>query len=726
MLARWSPLLLFALTACALHALPPVETPDVATLEHRFDEPWIVLERDLGEHALLEFASRAGSIEGGAPLVAAIVVEAMAARVGGSADVMPGLSLIRARSTPGKIIDEAERLLSALDRPLLDEEIEAAWARIVQLRRAQEAAHSRAAILAAFEALGLPEAIPLGAEGDALPDREALEAFRRTLAEPAHAKWIFVGELSERASRRLARLFDVDDSAYAAERGGAVKDGLDDEERAEEIAPLRRLTLPRDDRAKAVAGPSSWALVAALPRLDEARSIQRAIERRPPFDEASIGLAPSSAGAFLVISGEGTLSAHALRFMKAELIRLSRPLLPRQAASYRDPGEAIAGVALEFAGDARSGDLVLGLGVAAQDAEGSGASGDAALLKAFEGDPEFTSLPHEDFMGYGAAIAIRLKRALADEPRSEAGRTELALEALRRNCLERGLPVEIFSRGGDAIARLHLSGAPRFEDVDAFIQCFLREIPSGVTFEASRIALLRQLAADPYQDLLERLSAALSPSSPSIFLGVESKSVRDRGKTRALIEALAALRVGARIEAAVAGELAGAVAEQLGYALAALPQGERERPLAPSPIGELRSIAPIEGIPVMGVGVRLVIDPRDDLSAYLRALEDRLRASGVRVVRSERSARDDAGFIALIVALGGDDPVALRQRIEEALPDKAAIEEARIALEYESLLRDSGPAARALALLFEREGRGDTIPRVVGIIATLGAPELSP
>src|SRR5690554_469734 len=162
MLARCSPLLLALLSACAFHAMPPVETPDVAALERSLDEPWIVLERDLGEYALLEFASRAGSLEGGEPLVAAIVLEAMAARVGGSASTTPGLSLIRIESAPGAIADAAEALAHALQEPLGNDEIAAAFERIVSLRRAQEIAHSRAAILAAFEALGVPEAIPLG------------------------------------------------------------------------------------------------------------------------------------------------------------------------------------------------------------------------------------------------------------------------------------------------------------------------------------------------------------------------------------------------------------------------------------------------------------------------------------------------------------------------------------------------------------------------------------
>jgi len=423
-----------------------------------------------------------------------------------------------------------------------------------------------------------------------------------------------------------------------------------------------------------------------------------------------------------VISGEGRLGADELCFMKSELIRLSRPLLPRAPTSYRDAGEAIAGVALEFASDARSGDIVLALGIAEPRAS------DDDLLAAFADDPEFISFPHDDFTGYGTSIALRLKRALADEPRSEAGRTELLLEALRRKCLARGLEVEVLRNDGDAIARLYLNGAPQLGEVDRFIQCFLRDIPSNGSLEAARAALLRRLAADPYQDLLERLSIALAPSSASLFFGVESKTVRDRGRTRALHEALEALRLKERIDAAVAGERAGAVAEQLGYALAALPKGERERSLSPAPIGELRSIAPIEGVPVMGFGVRLEIDRGDDLSAYLRALTQRLESSGVRVIRAERSSRGEAGFIALIVSLGGDAPVALRQRVEAALPDERAIEEARVALEYEDLLRGSGPSARAIALLNHRSNEAGTrsAPRLVGIVATLGAPPLAP
>lgn len=724
MLARCSPLLLALLSACAFHAMPPVETPDVATLERSLDEPWTVLERDLGEYALLEFASRAGSLEGGEPLVAAIVLQAIAARVGGSASTTPGLSLIRIESAPGAIADAAEALAHALQKPLGEDEIAAAFERIVSLRRAQEIAHSRAAILAAFEALGVPEAIPLGSERDPLPSSRALEAFRKTLAEPAHSKWIFVGEFGDRTRRRLARLLDDPKGDESRGNGGEAPRNADSDGGAARTSslPLRQLELPRKDQSKKVAGPASWALVAALPKLEQARSIEGLIRDRAPFRGASLGLAPSSAGAFLVISGEGRLGADELRFMKSELIRLSRPLLPRARTSYRDAGEAIAGVALEFASDARSGDIVLAFGLA----EPRGSEDD--LLEAFADDPEFISLPHDDFTGYGTSIALRLKRALADEPRSEAGRTELLLEALRRNCLARGLEVEVLRNDGDAIARLYLNGGPQLGEVDRFIQCFLRDVPSNGSLEAARAALLRRLAADPYQDLLERLSIALAPSSASLFFGVESKTVRDRGRTRALHEALEALRLKERVDAAVAGERAGAVAEQLGYALAALPKGERERSLSPAPIGELRSIAPIEGVPVMGFGVRLEIDRGDDLSAYLRALTQRLESSGVRLIRAERSSRGEAGFIALIVSLGGDDPVALRQRVEAALPDERAIEEARVALEYEDLLRGSGPSARAIALLNHRSNEAETrsAPRLVGIVATLGTPPLAP
>lgn len=724
MLARCSPLVFLALSACVIQTLPPAEAPDLTTLERSFDEPWIVIERDLGGHALIEFASRAGSLEGGEPLVAAMVAEAIAERVGAIATVLPGLTLFRKDSTPSTIASDVESLLEALRRPLGEDEIAAAFERIVSLRRAQEIAHSRAAILAAFEALGVPEAIPLGSERDPLPSSRALEAFRKTLAEPAHSKWIFVGEFGDRTRRRLARLLDDPKGDESRGNGGEAPRNADSDGGAARTSslPLRQLELPRKDQSKKVAGPASWALVAALPKLEQARSIEGLIRDRAPFRGASLGLAPSSAGAFLVISGEGRLGADELRFMKSELIRLSRPLLPRAPTSYRDAGEAIAGVALEFASDARSGDIVLALGIAEPRAS------DDDLLAAFADDPEFISFPHDDFTGYGTSIALRLKRALADEPRSEAGRTELLLEALRRKCLARGLEVEVLRNDGDAIARLYLNGAPQLGEVDRFIQCFLRDIPSNGSLEAARAALLRRLAADPYQDLLERLSIALAPSSASLFFGVESKTVRDRGRTRALHEALEALRLKERIDAAVAGERAGAVAEQLGYALAALPKGERERSLSPAPIGELRSIAPIEGVPVMGFGVRLEIDRGDDLSAYLRALTQRLESSGVRVIRAERSSRGEAGFIALIVSLGGDAPVALRQRVEAALPDERAIEEARVALEYEDLLRGSGPSARAIALLNHRSNEAGTrsAPRLVGIVATLGAPPLAP
>lgn len=724
MLARCSPLVFLALSACVIQTLPPAEAPDLTTLERSFDEPWIVIERDLGGHALIEFASRAGSLEGGEPLVAAMVAEAIAERVGAIATVLPGLTLIRKDSTPSTIASDVESLLEALRRPLGEDEIAAAFERIVSLRRAQEIAHSRAAILAAFEALGVPEAIPLGSERDPLPSSRALEAFRKTLAEPAHSKWIFVGEFGDRTRRRLARLLDDPKGDESRGNGGEAPRNADSDGGAARTSslPLRQLELPRKDQSKKVAGPASWALVAALPKLEQARSIEGLIRDRAPFRGASLGLAPSSAGAFLVISGEGRLGADELRFMKSELIRLSRPLLPRAPTSYRDAGEAIAGVALEFASDARSGDIVLALGIAEPRAS------DDDLLAAFADDPEFISFPHDDFTGYGTSIALRLKRALADEPRSEAGRTELLLEALRRKCLARGLEVEVLRNDGDAIARLYLNGAPQLGEVDRFIQCFLRDIPSNGSLEAARAALLRRLAADPYQDLLERLSIALAPSSASLFFGVESKTVRDRGRTRALHEALEALRLKERVDAAVAGERAGAVAEQLGYALAALPKGERERSLSPAPIGELRSIAPIEGVPVMGFGVRLEIDRGDDLSAYLRALTQRLESSGVRLIRAERSSRGEAGFIALIVSLGGDDPVALRQRVEAALPDERAIEEARVALEYEDLLRGSGPSARAIALLNHRSNEAGTrsAPRLVGIVATLGAPPLAP
>lgn len=729
MLARCSPLVFLALSACVIQTLPPAEAPDLTTLERSFDEPWIVIERDLGGHALIEFASRAGSLEGGEPLVAAMVAEAIAERVGAIATVLPGLTLIRKDSTPSTIASDVESLLEALRRPLGEDEIAWAYEHTARLRRAQDAAPSRAAIVAAFEALEIPEAVPLGRERDPLPGRKSLEAFRARLAEPVHTKWIVVGAIGAREEQRLSRLLDREPSDEDFQGGENLEGALPPRTNVTSIGasdpprrdapPLRQIQLPRRDRAKLVKGPASWALVAAIPELRLARSMERAVRDRPPFRGTTIGLVPSSSGAFLVISSEGTLDKRRLEKLKSELIRISRPLLPRRAISYRDVGEAIAGVAYDFASSNREGDLVLGLGIS--EARGE----ECAAMEHFDADPEFVSLPHEDFGGYGTAIAIRFRRALSDEPRSEAGRTELILEALRRTCLERGLELEILARDGDAIARLHLSGEPDFEIVDAFIECLLREKPHGATFEAARVELLRTLLADPHQELLERLSAALSPSSPSIFFGVESKTVRDRGRTRALLHALDELRISARVDGAVAGELAGAVAEQLGYALASLPKGAIDRPREPSPIGELRTLAPMDGIPVLGVGLRLEIDRGEALRPYLRALKDRLAALGVRVVRAESSTRDEAGFIALILSLGGDDPLALRQRVEEALPDERALREAHIALDYESLLRESGPSARALRLLYRDEDAEPRLPRVVGIIATVAEPSLA-
>src|SRR5690606_15560448 len=136
------------------------------------------------------------------PLVAATMAEIWAARAGAEPWVTPSLTVLSVEVPNEELEAQTDRLLRALrDRPE-EGELAQALRAITQNRRRQSHAPEREAIAAAFAAMGLRLALPLGEEEDEAPALASVRAYAEASIGRGSVRVLFIGETPEELVRK--------------------------------------------------------------------------------------------------------------------------------------------------------------------------------------------------------------------------------------------------------------------------------------------------------------------------------------------------------------------------------------------------------------------------------------------------------------------------------------------------------------------------------------------
>jgi hypothetical protein len=637
---------------------------------------------------------KTGSLDSREALVAATMAEIWASRARAESWVTPSLTVLALESTSDELEASALALLSALADPPREEEITPAVRAVTEARRRQSHAPERDAVAAAFAAMGLTLALPLGEEEDAAPSLAALREYAMSAIRRDRVRVLFIGDAP-------ARLVDtVERKVTALGTAGT----------------LERRAMPASSSIGVREGTPAWALVATLGSLERAELVRSEL-KSGPFDlgDARVELAPSRAGAFLVVSGRGAPSPASLRAWVLEIRRLASwagSVSTRRALDLRERARAKA---LQFAAtpdDPREATRFdLGLAVRAE-----GELDREALEAALEARVEPVSVPSDPRGAPETSIVTRLPALFSGEPASDAGRGALVLHVVSESCARLGLRVTPGSERGDGVLVFAFAEPPRLGEIQALARCLLRETPSALAWESGRTRLLDELARDPLHTLFEALAASLYPSAPSSAIPLQTRALRHRSGDGRMREILEARRDRGGIGFTVSGLEHEGIAAQLGAILAALPSSERP----PSPLANGRPdigprVVELDVPSVFAAGVRLDGSSPVVAAAFAASWAKRTREKGLLVIRALSGGHPAEGFAIIAVPLGGSDRESLRASLEAAMPTEDEFREA-----LRELVRERAYRFRADTDEHELDARDVAAPRVTGRSYAIG------
>jgi hypothetical protein len=548
---------------------------------------------------------------------------------------------------------------------------------------------------AAFSAMGLSLALPLGDEEDEAPSLGALRGYVASSIGRDSVRALFIGEvptgLVARVEQMIATLEPPSARAQVA-RGETRPIGF------REAAP-------------------AWALVATLGSLSRATLVRGQLEAGPfALDDARVELAPSRLGAFLVVSGRGTPTPDRVRAWVLEIRRLDAWNGARSSQRALDLRERAREAALRFAATplepGAEPSFVLGVtGRAKAELD------EAALEEALRARAEPAEIESDGQRSPETSVVARFPALFSGEPASDAGRGALLLQVLAEGCARLGLDVVASGDRGDGILAFTFTDSPQLGAIQAVARCLLRDTPSALAWEAARTKLLDELARDPLHPALEAIAAALYASAPSSAIPVQTRALRHRSGASRMAASLAARRVREAIRFSVSGPEHEAIATQLGLITAGLPKAARPpRPLSNGRPAIGPSVVEIDLPSVFFAGVRLGSPSPWIAGAFAMSWAKRAKERGLPVVRVLSGGHDAEGFAILAVPRGGSDPETLRSLLEAASPTEADFRGALRDLEREHAYRPRAAGAPPL----DHAGERARLPVVTGRAYAMG------
>jgi hypothetical protein len=651
-----APLLVAHLILAGCGASPRVAAPIGEAADDALVQVW---STHVPGMTRVELWLRAGSLDAREALVAATMAEIWAARARAEPWVTPSLTVLSLEASGEELEASVASMLSALAEPPREDEIAPAVRAVTGARRRQSHAPEREAIAAAFTAMGLRFALPLGEEEDGAPSLDALREFARSAVGRGRVRVLFIGDASARLVEAIERKIEALDAAPSPTHG------------------------PRPgSRAIAVREATpAWALVATLGSLERAEHVRNELKSGPfELGEARVELAPSRAGAFLVVSGRGTPSPSALRAWVLEIRRLSAWAGSVSESRSLDLRERARAKALRFgaAADDPRAEPRFDLGITTR-AEGE--LDRPGLDAALEARIDAVAVPSDPRGAPETSVVARFPALFSGEPASDAGRGALVLRVLTEGCTRLGLRVHSASERGDGVLVFSFADPPRLSAIQGLARCLLRDSPSTLAWESGRTRLLEELARDPLHALIEALATSLYPSAPSSAMPLQTRALRHRSGDGRMRESLEARRAREAIGFAVFGADHEAIAAQLGAILAALPS--IEHPPAPLVSGRAEigpRVVELDVPSVFAAAVRLDSSSPLVAGAFATSWATRARERGLPAIRVLSGGHPSEGFAILAVPMGGSDPETLRASLEAATPTEEQFREALRAL----------------------------------------------
>lgn len=606
-------------------------------------------------HSRFELWIAAGSLDGSAPLVAAVMAEIWAARSGAEPWVTPSLTVLSLEGTKKELDAAVGKLLRAVTEPPREEELLAALEAVSDARARQQRAPEREAIAAAFAAMGIDEALPLGDDEDPAPSLDALAAYANDAISLGRVRGLFIGEVDGATVRSVERKLGALDERPAARDRRQGRGATD-----------RRLGFRE--------GAPAWTLVAVVDSATKAEGLRDLLEVGPfSLREAHVEIAPSHLGSFVVVSGRGTPTPEQARAWAREIARLARWVGAFSPPRTLDLRERARRVALRFGaarGETRLTAPRFALGLVGR---GEAEFDREAFLEAIDVRLEPVAIPHDASGAHEHVVVARFPALFSGEPASEAGRGALLLRALVGSCEKHGHTVEATSMNGDGWMSFTLPDRPHLGQVQSIARCLLGAPPDAITWEGVRARMLDELARDPLHPAFEALASALYPSAPASALPAQTRALRHRSGDGRMAQALADRRGRGAISFAVTGPMHEAIATQFGLVLAALPEASPPpRPLEEGVPDLGPRVVDVDAPSLFLAGVRLDSRSTTAALAFVSAWVKRARDKGLPALRALAGGHPIEGYAMIAVPLGGSDPETLRGLLEAALPDEGA------------------------------------------------------